>query len=377
MGDGQLIIPIHTSDRLSFKRCRRRWDVMSDLRQGLKPADQPRPLSFGTAIHKAMEVFYDPKTWQFTQDPQARILLVANALAAFKDEMNKTKARYLRLTGREALDEEDAEKFAEDMDLGVGMLKHYFDYVQRKGYDRFEPVAVEVDFEVDIFTPEEIAEEFPWLPQGTRIVYRGRIDQLIKDPWGEYWIWDHKTTSRMRDTMGFLELDEQLGSYNWALEKMLGIRIAGNIYAEIYKGYPQPLQENKVVRQGRRFSVNKNQTTSYEIAKSQLEEAGEDLDLYEDFLNYLKVDGITYIRRTEVRRNDHELAEIGERIRNEVRDMLDPKLRIYPNPSPFSCDSCPVRQVCVAINDGSDHQWILNTYFTQERRNNAKQDGSN
>jgi hypothetical protein len=341
---------------------------MSDLRQGYKPIDTPRPLAFGTAFHKAMEIFYDPTTWYMTEDDR-RIILVNNALASFKDEMTKQKQRYLRLTGRESLDDQDRVSYEEDLDLGIGMLKHYFDYVKRKGYDRFKPLATEVDFEVDIFTPAEIKDIWGWTD--TRVVYRGRIDLLVQDPWGEVWIWDHKTTARMRDTLSHLELDEQLSSYNWALQKALGIEIAGNVYAEIFKAYPKPLEELKNIRQGRRFSTNKQQMCSYDIAVAQLEEAGEDLALYEEFLLHLKGEGKEFVRRSEVRRNQHELNEIGNRIRDEVLDMLDPKLRIYPSPSPFSCDNCPVRSVCVAMNDGSDYKWILTTYFNPEKRNNA------
>ena len=369
--DASLVIAIHTSDRLSFKRCRRRWDVLSDIRRGLKPYEAPRPLDFGTAIHKAMEVFYDPETWDLTLDEATRPLIVENAVKAFVDSMASIKARYLRLSGKEGLEPEQREEYEEDLDLGTGMLRHYFQYVWERKLDRFTPIATEVDFEIDIFTPEEIVEYFPHLPEGTRIVYRGRIDQIVKDMLGQIWQWDHKTTARMRDQQGHLELDEQMGSYNWAMWR-LGIQVTGNIYAEIYKNYPKPLEENKTLRLGRRFSVNKQQPTSYDMAKAQLEAEGEDLELYEDFLHYLRADGQVYVRRTEVRRNLHELQEMERRIKDEVRDMLDPNLRIYPNPSPFSCDHCPVRQVCLAMNDGSDYQWILDTYFTQEKRNNAQ-----
>ena len=234
--DASLVIAIHTSDRLSFKRCRRRWDVLSDIRRGLKPYEAPRPLDFGTALHKAMEVFYDPETWDLTLDEATRPLIVENAVKAFVDSMASIKARYLRLSGKEGLEPEQREEYEEDLDLGTGMLRHYFQYVWERKLDRFTPIATEVDFEIDIFTPEEIVEYFPHLPEGTRIVYRGRIDQIVKDMLGQIWQWDHKTTARMRDQQGHLELDEQMGSYNWAMWR-LGIQVTGIISAEIYKNY--------------------------------------------------------------------------------------------------------------------------------------------
>src|SRR6185295_16380323 len=157
-----------------------------------------------------------------------------------------------------------------------------------------------------IFTETEIRMRLPvlWMKameagyRSVRIVYRGRLDMLAQDEWGEHWIYDWKTTARMDKLMSFLEVDEQLPSYNWALQNMLGIKIAGNMYAEIYKAYPQPLPENKVVRLGRRFSVNKQNPTSYDIVVKQLTEAGESLALYEDYLHFLEVEGLEYVKRT-------------------------------------------------------------------------------
>jgi hypothetical protein len=341
---------------------------------GRKPIEAPRPLEFGQASHAGFAAFYQPATWEMTLDDR-RPLMVAAAVAAFKQSMISTKARFLELTGADALEDKAQEEFLEDMDLGPGMLMHYFDYVQRHNLDRFRPITVEASFEVDIFTPAEIAYYFPELlaahPEGVRIVYRGRLDALVEDEWGEYWIVDWKTTARMRDNMAFLEVDEQLPSYNWAMEHILGIKIAGNMYAEIYKAYPQLLPENKVVRLGRRFSVNKQNPTSHDIVVAQLTAEGEPLELYEDYLNFLLAEGITYVRRTPMHRNRHELREMGERIKMEVREQLNPDLLIYPSPSPFKCDGCPVRPVCIGMNDGSDVQYILNTYTTKEMRTNA------
>jgi hypothetical protein len=365
------VIKIHTSDRLSFKRCRRRWTWLSDLRTAIKPIEQPRPLSFGTAFHTAMQYYYNPDTWAKVLDPATRPIIIEGAIMAGLEEIKAAKKRYLRLTGMEALDDEDQTKYLEDLELLEGMCRNYFDVVSKKALDEFTPVAVEIGFEVRIYTDEEEQLWFPWLPQGVHIVYCGRVDLLMHDRKGLYWIWDHKSTARMRDNMTALELDEQLGSYNWALEYMLGIAIEGNMYAEIHKSFPQPLPENKHVRLGRRFSIAKNQSTSYEVAKAQLEAEGEPLELYADFLNWLKVEGTTYVRRTAVRRNRHELMEMHERIKMEVRDMLNPDLLIYPSPSPFSCDNCPCRMPCLATNDGSDPQWILDTYFVKEKRSNA------
>lgn len=373
-----LVIPIHTSDRMSFKACRRRWDILSDLRQGMKPIETPQPLSFGSAAHKGFEIFNDPLTWELTKSPGSRVVIVESAISAARNEIVEMKRRYLRLTNLECLEEEQEEQYQKDLELIDGMLRHYFEYCRMHNFERYTPLHVELSFEVLIFSGPEVAKLLPklWryaLENGyddLEIVYRGRIDMLAIDDWGEYWIWDWKTAGRIRDTMGFLELDEQLGSYNWALEHVLGIKIAGNIYAEIWKDYPKPLKENANVRLGRRFSVNQQQGTSYDIAKAQLEAEGESLELYADYLHFLQSDGIEYVRRTPIYRNAHELADLGTRIRMETLDMLDDP-RIYPSPRQFGCDNCPARAVCIGMNDGSDVSWILKEYFTKELRTNV------
>src|SRR5215471_11175705 len=58
------IIPIHASDRGTFKRCRRKWDWSSPMRRNLQPnVEMMRPdknLWFGTGIHYALAQYYNP-----------------------------------------------------------------------------------------------------------------------------------------------------------------------------------------------------------------------------------------------------------------------------------------------------------------------------
>lgn len=65
------IIPIHASDRGTYKRCRRRWDWSSPARRNLVPKVALNgvimPLWFGTGIHYALEKFYTPG---LSQDPE-------------------------------------------------------------------------------------------------------------------------------------------------------------------------------------------------------------------------------------------------------------------------------------------------------------------
>jgi hypothetical protein len=326
------VIPIHTSDRITFKQCRRKWDLSSRIRQNLKPKQPAKALEFGTAIHAALEVYYEPQLWRADRE-----VVQQCTLARFIEVTKEHKA------ARGELSEEDRIDFEDRMDLGLGMLRHYFQWAP--AHDKFIPVLVEAKFEVPI--------------TGHDAMYRGRMDLLIEDFDDRYWIVDHKTTARMEDELPFLELDEQCGSYAWAMQEQLGIKVAGVIYNELFKGYPQPPAMNNSQRQGRWFSVNRQQNTSYEMVMQTLTEANEPIQLYTDYLNFLQADGKTYFKRTQVHRSQEELENLGKQISMETSDMLDPQIRIYPNPNKFSCRFCDYRLPCMAINDGSDVEWIL------------------
>lgn len=131
---------IHTSDRMSFKGCRERWNWLSDLREGYKPVETPKPLYFGTAIHAALEVYYNPVTWAWLKDDRAPLVHAA-ALQAFYDSLTETKKRYLKITGREFLEPEQKEEWESERALGAGMLKNYFAWAPT--VDKFTPIAVE------------------------------------------------------------------------------------------------------------------------------------------------------------------------------------------------------------------------------------------
>jgi hypothetical protein len=84
------------------------------------------------------------------------------------------------------------------------------------------------------------------------------------------------------------------------------------------------------------------------------------------YLNYLREIGDeNFIIRKPVRRNRHQLRNAGYRLYLETLDMLDPNLRIYPNISnSFKCLNCAFRAPCMAKEDGSDWEQLINDNYT-------------
>ncbi len=349
---------IRNSDRGAFKRCRLSWDWGSKIRQNLifkGPA--PKPLDFGTSIHRGLEVYYNPATWHF--DFEIKCDLAILAFVRCQEEQLKS---YLKEMNEEALQDELKADFRERDNLGRNMLMHYFSWARTN--DAFTPIYTEVEFEVPISGLEGTYAE--------GAVYQGRIDLIVLDELGRYWIVDHKTTARF-DSTEHLELDEQCGSYAWALMEMLGIQVTGIVYNELRKSYPAPPEELK--RGG--LSKNKTQDAPYEMYVEALEKkfGGIPPD-YVEFVEYLKVRENNFFRRTRVHRSVEEMRSLGEQIQLEALDMLDLNIRIYKNPTKFNCKNCMFRIPCIAKQDGSDIKYILSELY-KVRSSDASQPNTN
>lgn len=378
--DYSLCHEIHTSARRSFKSCRLRykWHFIDWWTpQGIVP-----PLEFGIAFHKGMEKLYDPETWGWNP-----YVLEGLAVKAFVDSCNEQLQVHLRDSGNVSLEPAIEAEFAARVELGKGMLRHYVHKQLPKYPDNFRVIKVEQAFKVPLRHPEtgdllycrcdECTHRYgkatsqtpPINWKGLPVVYAGRIDAIGEDGNGDYWIIDWKTAAQISADDEFLELDDQITSYVWALRKVLGLPVRGFIYHEQRKGYPKPPERNKVVRLGCSFSVSKSQTTDLETFVATVKD--EDTEAYEagrydTFIQYLKDEGIIYHKRWELIKTDEELKTVEYDIGNEVLDMLDTNLRTYPSPGKFGCKYCGFRQPCLGRRKGEDVAYMLETLYKNE-----------
>lgn len=358
-------IVIRTSDRLNFKRCRQHWDFGSKIRQDWEPLFGPLNLDFGIAIHAALHVYYEPDFWHAD-----RSIVQLAAIEEFRSHCYDRRARYLLSTGQEDIDPEiERTQFIEPLQLGVGMLQHYFTYAP--SVDNFTPIRAEIEFEVPIPAANgfKLPLGFAQLKDGNLyvydfesedflpVVYQGRCDLLLEDRFNRYWIMDHKTAGQF-GSVEYLEMDEQCGSYIWALRKMLGLPIAGVIYNRLLKDVPKPPKE--LMYGG--FSKNRQQRTTYELYKQTLIDNGERLTDYIEFLEFLQDKPNPFFQRYQVSRSDTEMQNLERQIGIEAIDMLN-NPSIYPNVGMFTCMGCAYRTPCLAKMDGSDYEFILKNQF--------------
>lgn len=395
----KLVHEIHTSERKSFQGCRRRWDWL--FRQNYYPIVTAKYFEFGTAFHAGMEKYYDPKTWNMDRQVIADL-----ALLEFVHVCEEQKKDAIASGVKLYVDDDVDADYAERVELGKGMLNYFFTKVAPKTDHGWKPVKVEIAFMLPIPNPET-GEAVMWCKckgckerwfsylykvedpnfqkvvsttgnmvehcdywaawQGLPIVYAGRIDMLIQDERGHYWIVDWKTAAAIRGDDEFLYLDDQIGSYVWALRR-LGLDVKGFIYHIQRKAYPGPPTKNKVRRLGRIFSVNAQQATNYEEyleAVSSEDKEAYEAGLYDEFLEFLRNEGTIFYSRHQIHKTHYEVDEIERNIGLEALDMLDPGLRIYPSSGRFSCGSCAFRQPCLGKNAGEDYAYTLKTMFQQ------------
>jgi len=310
------------------------WNFTSKIRQNYEPVQRVEALDFGTAMHKALEAYYQPATWG-TVDKEGNA--VQAFLESIKDVQSKVRIGALEFETR----------FEELKALGLGMLDHYFLWAPE--HDTFKPILVEIEFEVPI-------------PGLEGVVYQGRIDLVVEDDYG-YWLVDHKTTAQLAQTE-WLALDDQCSSYAWAIREQLGLEVRGVIYNELYKKVPKP---PRVLSYGG-LSVAKNQDTSFEVYLQTIRKGGYKVKPYLPMLQYLKDNPKQFVRRTKVSYNKKTLDIVEQRIKLEAVEMLG-NPTIYPTPSRFNCNGCMFFAPCLALHEGRDPDTILDELY--ERRSSV------
>ena len=328
-------ISVHTTDRSSFKRCRQRWDFSSNLRMNLQSRTPITPLFFGTNIHAGLARYYDPQ-WN-ERDGEAAIEVFRNKtlqhLVQFQDPTPET-----------------VQWVDDQLDLGTGMLKHYFWWAKRN--DAFDVVFVEKNMDVSI----------PGLPG---VEYNFTLDGLVVDRHRRHWILEHKTAAQIFEDQEWLSNDDQCGSYLWALTRLEPSIIAeGVIYNTLRKKAPQRLRSLK----NGDYSSNKTQDTTYGIAKKMLKDKyGTIPSKYNDLLEHLQLKGENFVQRVPVRRNRREIDAIGEFMRYEVMDMINDPV-IYRSPSRINCSGCPFLVPCIMKWEGSDYDYYLEAQYKKREK---------
>jgi hypothetical protein len=373
-----LVHEIHTTELRSFRGCRRRWRW--SFGEDLQPSKTLSVFEFGIAYHFAMEAMYNPETWG-----APRQLIAQFAEAAFFDEAQRQKKAFYAMQDRGLGDEEERD-YDKQLELGRGMIHWYV--MNHLPVAEFVPVHVEVKFQVPITDSSgnqlyckcdkcelkaKAAGAYDQAWMGLPVVYEGRIDAIVRDLRGDYWILDWKTTIRMmnEDSDVILELDDQVTGYVWALRKALGLNIRGFRYIELKKGFPESPKELKVVRLGRSFSISQNQDTDVDtfIRTVSSRDSGAFREgLYDEYIEWLRLEGPRFINDHRVYKRPIQLDNFGIELYQQALEMTNPNLALYKSPGRFSCGFCAYREPCLDKDQGGDYQYALDTMFEVKER---------
>jgi hypothetical protein len=408
------IIPLHTSDRATFKECRRRWFWSSPAHSNLIPKQSVygiyEPFWFGNGIHYALEHYYSPI---LREDPEVAFdtwydiqwnggIIKEEELDQFSDRAPQPQAdgTYYVKGLSETLPNPEDPMYENLHQIGLGMMRFYKEYAARE--DDFTVISSEHTFSVPILDPKTgealymfdtrtMPENWepgfdgnkygPYQTEGmdvggrTRIMKqvhaRGRMDLIVQsNEYGHYVIMDHKTSKNAitEDYFEHTDLDEQCTTYIWAAELEAQLydlpykEIKGIVYQALRKAYPQP---PNLTSRGLPSINRQTETTTAElfdkmIVELDLQHYFESDEKMQQYYTYLcDLGDKQFIWRHDVTRNKHQKENAGLRIYMEAMDMLD-NPRIYPNPTKnFTCLKCFFRNPCLALESGLDYEAMI------------------
>lgn len=330
---------IRTSERTTFKKCRRLWDYTSQNRKALEPVRMDNNLAFGIAVHVGLEAYYNPDTWDYLDDRSKTEVAVAKFVEEMARQLSEEKKANLGDVTTERQQEYD-----DFIELGTGMLRHYGEWAPERDRELgLIPVAVEEAIKVPL---GEV--------NGETIYYQARIDMVARHADGSLWLWDHKTAAYLSNDYTYLDLDTQISSYFWVYEQAFGELPKGMMYNELVKKVPAPPKQLK----NGSLSQDKRQNTTYALYVEEIDRLGLDSEPYGAMLDYLSSKEEDYFSRVKVTRTIAEIEAQSQYIRSEIVDMLyDPF--IYPNPSKLYCNRCEFRAPCTVRNEGGDDSFLL------------------
>jgi hypothetical protein len=199
------------------------------------------------------------------------------------------------------------------------------------------------------------------LPDGRPIRYQGRVDLLAGDEHDRYWVVAHRLVDRFGAADDLL-LDEELVAACWAMERFYpGMRIAGTVHNELLRPAVPPVGTDRAApRAGpRRFGRRRLRRHERGLPQHEASGGGRSLPYARRGVGPRRPDsaqvcseGDGQFRRTRILRGPAELAAMGARLAAEALDMVEPGLRLYPNPAPEHCGSCRFVAPCLAVERG-------------------------
>ena len=373
--DKRLFHEIHVSEIREFLKCQWAWDWKYN-QQMYPRKGSAKPLEFGTAMHAGMEQLYNPEYFHDKQVCEG--LAISKINSTIDEQLANALANIELLFGSK---EDIILEYEERRSLATNMLKYYVEVIGPSEAG-FEPLMAEQEFMLRVpfvCNCKKCADKCgvkigteAWINwSGLPVVIEGKIDLVLKDHGGQVWVRDWKNVASLYESMEWLELDIQLLIYLWALWEM-GLDIGGFQYFEQKKIVPQAPEPLKRKTGGCAYSRSRtapHEFKSYLATIIQHDAQAYTDGLYDEYLDWLRLEGPQYHRLTVVRKDSSAMQQVQAIVYKYVQSITQQRVlpTLVPTPTKFNCTYCEFRQVCIEKMNGDDWETMLTTLFEQKK----------
>ena len=292
--------------------CRMKWHWAYEV--GIAPKRVERAPSVGSCGHIAIAAMLRGKSWKKAVDKW------------FEQELNK----------RPLFDEEKAEIQAV-VALILAIMPRYLDKYQAT----FESVLVEHKFDIPI--------------RGIKTRLIGYWDAMVRDKDGHLWLLEHKFPQRTFRTEDNLDLDGQIGTYQYAAHRS-GYPVVGTIYNQLLGRLPAVPKINKDGSVSRAVVYTDWESYSDFVAKVGLDPCD-----YQEMKG--KLDDFEFFQRNYIYRPPIETRLFARDMEHRIWDMQKKKKHIYRSESFIICGMCSYRELCLESLKGGDIDYIIENQF--------------
>ena len=202
--------------------------------------------------------------------------------------------------------------------------------------------------------------------------FQGTMDAVLKEKEsGLVFVWDHKTMSQYKPKMATTDCNLQFACYQRLL-RLNGIETAGSVQNEIKNKLPTYPKLNKNGSMSRVKIASDWETYSLALVAN-----GLDPDDYED----MRDGKLTY--QPYIRTKHHRTQEAVDLVWNMIVEPAAFEMgraiqfinsgTIYPTWSERACQFCSYYDICVAMLNGEDHEFVITEGYCDKQYNPQQQ----
>lgn len=328
------------------RRCEKKWAYK--YLERLQRKGKTRPLYLGNWLHRCLETHYLEDDWRIGHQE-------------YLDEWNKLFDEEKELLSQKG--KRKSKNWTPLPEQVERIMKSYLWYYRNDGWTVY---AVEEEFEVLI--GQFIANNGSII----QVYANGRIDLIIEDDQGQFWVVDHKSASMIPDEGAFHAMNPQLILYPVGLEKSEGIKAAGIFFNYIGSKAPSIPQLTKKTGQISRRKVK----TDYPTMRRFLKDNGYDPADFQEVLRPLRKRS-PFLRRYRLPREKTVTKTILRDLVAGAKDIHESKSKKFHqrNIMRDCAQFCEFHDLCRGELNGADMSHMRKTMFTiREKQDSGETD---